>query len=109
MLIDGVNVEYPDSLDKLVVALCADFKRRDDAVKNDNASKRSIMEYVYLNERIMDAASEICSSGFALHFINDIATSTGYVNSNVKYICESAYKKNKKLIKYNIARKLHLI
>ena len=63
MLIDGVNVEYPDSLDKLVVALCADFKRRDDAVKDDNYVTRILGRGNILNITAALAVAEAMGVG----------------------------------------------
>ena len=104
------NIEdsYTDTLDGVVVALCRDFKRREDAVEKKLCSRRTAMEYEYINARVYDAAREIAGK-YALDYIYEIGERVGYAYSKVDGSSESTYKIMKKEIKKNIAKKLHMI
>lgn len=103
------SIVLPESLDKLVVALLSDYKRREDAILSRSFSKRTQMEYRYINYRIEEGALEICPANCAIKFIDEIATRRGYANSDIDCMSEVTYKRQKQEIKYNIARKLHLV
>ncbi len=100
--------QYTDTLDTLIVALCRDFGRREDAVLRGSCSKRTAMEYKYINHRLLDAANEIAGRDGCI-YINEIGKRLGYAYTAIEYISESSYKKIKKEVKINIAKKLHLI
>ena len=99
---------YRDTLDKLVIAFCKDYFFRKEAIESGAASKRTRMEYEYINGRIASAAREIVGDDFEI-YINEIGNALGYAKSNVPYISESGYKSYKRAVKINIAKKLHLI
>lgn len=103
-----ISIGYRDTLDALVVAFCRDFFYRRDTVASGLCSTRTRMEYEYINGRIADAAREIVGEDFEL-YIREIGESIGYAHSDVDYISESSYKKYKKEVKINIARRLHLL
>lgn len=96
------------TLKEVVRALCADFERRRECVENATVSRRVMMEYVFLNSKITDAAAEICGEALADTFINEIGNSVGYAKSNVCWLGELAYKNYKSDIVKNVAKKLHL-
>jgi hypothetical protein len=100
---------YAASLDKLVKALCDDYLRRDKIITDGLASRRTEMEYRYINYRMEEAASSIVGSRYFLDYIREIGASVGYAKSNVPACSESTYKKNKQLVKLTIARGLHLL
>ena len=97
-----------DTLDNLVVALCLDYGRRQRAILEKNASKRTDTEYRYYNFKIFDAAAEIVGERFAELYIEEIGGRVGYAQSAVGCVSEITYKSYKMLIKENIAKKLHL-
>ncbi len=97
-----------DTLDALIVALCRDFGRRESEIEARNMSYRTLVEYAYINHKIREAAREIAGDIYYRAFIDEIGDRRGYVFSHTDNICESTYKKYKKEIKNNIARKLHL-
>lgn len=103
------SIVLPDSLDKLIVALCFDYKRRQGAISDRSFSHRTQMEYRYVNYRIEEGALEICPLGCVESFIEEIAARRGFANSEIDCMSEVTYKRQKQEIKYNIARKLHLI
>lgn len=97
------------ALDEMLVdALCAGYRVRADALRTQSGSRRTLMEYAYLNGKILDAAMEITADeGESLSFIEEIGARRGYVNSALAY-SESAYKEKKSEIRKNILKKLHL-
>ncbi len=100
---------YTDTLDSIIVALCKDFERRSEAVKAGKCSVRTAMEYKYINAVIYDAASEIVGVRDAITYIGEIGERIGYAASGIDYVSESTYKQQKKEVKLNIARRLHLV
>ena len=102
------TIGYRDTLDRLVVAFCKDYSFRKEAIATGECSRRTRMEYEYINGRIADAAREIVGDDFEI-YINEIGEARGYAGSDVLTISESTYKLYKKEVKINIAKKLHLL
>lgn len=100
---------YTDSVDMIVVGMCADYERRRQVLAAGNASRRTALEYRYLNFKINEAVMEIAGEHLALSYIKEIGRRIGYAKSEIDCVSESTYKIQKKEIKINIARKLHLI
>lgn len=98
-----------DSLDMVVVAVCADYERRCAAINNGAVSHRTEMEYKYLNFKIYTAAAEIVGQLYAPEMIREIGARRGYAKSSLEHYSEKTYKVKKQQIKMNIAKKLHLI
>lgn len=97
------------TLDELIIALCLDYGRRRDAIRDGVYERRTLMEYRYLNFRILEAALEIAGERDAELFIKEIGERTGYAKSELYRLCEVNYKRKKSDIKRAIAIKLHLI
>ncbi len=92
----------------LVDALCAGFDGRAETLRRCAASRRTLMEYAYLNGKIWEAAMEVTANEKeSLLFISEIGSRTGYVKSGLCY-GESAYKEKKSAIRKGILLKLHL-
>ena len=70
--------------------------------------RRTLMEYEYLNRRISDAAKEVAGDAYII-YIKEIGENVGYAQSAAEDVSEYTYKKVKKEVKINIAKKLHLI
>ena len=102
------NIGYRDSLNFLIVAFCRDYSSRKKAIEEKNLSRRTLMEYEYINSRLADAAREIVGEDFE-HYITEIGESIGYGRSRVPEIGEGEYKMRKQEVNINIAKKLHLI
>ena len=103
------EVIMPPSIENIITALCADYMRRAEVISGHSAPYNVIMEYRFLNYRIMNAAIEIAGSRDALFFINDIGNDIGYASSELWVLSELVYKERKKEVKDNIARRLSLI
>ena len=104
-----IGFSLPDSVDKLVGALCADFDRREGVILSRGATLRVQVECRYLNHKIMEAAIEVVGEYLAPVYIKEIGDKTGYAKSAVECISESSYKIAKREIKSTIARRLHLV
>ena len=103
------EVLMPEGVENIIKALCADYTRRALVMECKSAPFNVIMEYRFLNYRIMNAAIEIARPRDARGFIKDIGEETGYSASDLWLLSETEYKKRKVEIKYNIARRLSLI
>ena len=98
----------PQAVDRLVVALCADYFRRKRIVERGGAPYTVIMECRYLNYRILDAACQIVDASDAESFIREIGEGVGYADSIISRLSESTYKIKKKEVKRSIAKRLSL-
>ena len=96
------------TLDTLIIALCLDYRRRERAIEERSASKRTDTEYRYYNFKIYDAVSEIAGARFADQYIDEIGNRVGYAKSTIGCVSETIYKQYKRLIINNIAKRLHL-
>ena len=97
----------PKGVDNIVRSLCADYFRRSSVIAERSAPYTVIMEYRFLNYRIMNATLEIVGSRDALAIISDIGKNRGYAKSESLF-SEKTYKKQKDAVKRNIARRLSL-
>lgn len=103
------EIVMTEGLENLIVALCADYERRAIVIENKTAPFNVIMEYRFLNYRIMNAAIEVAGPRDAVGFIKDIGGEIGYAASELWILSEKAYKKRKIQVKNNIARRLSLM
>ena len=103
------DLGYTESLDFVVVALCAAYDRRRRAGLREGLSRRVLMEYEYLDILIREGADEIVGPSLGEIFIREIGSRIGYAKSSVDRYSESVYKQLKLCIKLNVARKLHLL
>lgn len=108
MYLGEIDPEYTPTLDGVVVALCADYPRRQSFIEKGGLSKRCEMEYKYLNYKILEAACEVTDDRLARILIKDIGDKVGYAYTEAYYLSESTYKRQKREVKINIAKKLHL-
>ena len=96
------------SLDRLVVALCGDYERRERLLREGGLPLRMLSELRYLNMKILDGAEEAAYADGEI-FISEIGERIGYVNSRLDFMSEPTYKRRKAEVKRSIARKLYLI
>ena len=99
----------PEGVEEIIRVLCADYTRRALVLECKNAPFNVIMEYRFLNYRILNAAIEIAGTRDARVFIKDIGEETGYAATDLWLLPELEYKNRKAQIKVNIARRLSLI
>lgn len=103
------NIVKRSSVDLLVSALCLDFPRREKAIREGGVSRRTLIEFRYLNFKIMEAVGEVVTATEAMTYIKEIGENIGYAKTKFTELSEVAYKTRKKSIRDNIARKLHLL
>ena len=103
------EMNLPDSLDSVIVALCGDYFRMREAARGKDITYRTLMEYRYYCFKMYDAAAEIVGEGEADIYIEEIGRRRGYAKSELDGVSEATYKKRKKSVKNNIARKLHML
>lgn len=99
----------PATVDAIVIALCGDVGRRRRKIKSGSVTRRTEMEFRYLNYKILEAAIEVVGEEEAEIFIKEIGEKIGYARSSLMHHSEATYKNRKKAVKANIAKKLHLI
>ena len=105
----GVEEPLPQSVDALASALCADYFRRERAIREESEPLRVRMEYEYLNHRIYAAACELCEKEEdAIGYIEEIGEKRGYAKSRFT-VSEKTYKIKKREVKLNILRRLYLL
>ena len=104
----NANIKKQDSLDVLITALCRDFPRRARAISEGMSKKRTLTEFRYLNFKIFEAAVGVVDENLVMLYIKEIGENIGYAKSEIPGLSEIAYKSYKKLIKEEIAKKLHL-
>ena len=97
-----------DTEDALIVSLCADYRRRADALSKGILPHLTEMQYKYLNFKIYEAAAEIVGEGEAELYISEIGERRGYAFSQVEDVSDTTYKDRKKRVKVAIAKKLNL-
>nr|MBE6545652.1 hypothetical protein [Oscillospiraceae bacterium] len=107
-LLDEGEAMMPIAIEFAIMALCADYPRRAEVIESKNATYRIIMEYRFLNYRMLGAAVEIAGTRDALLFIKEIGSGVGYAASELWSLSESIYKDRKREVKRNIARRLCL-
>ena len=102
------EIVIPHTLSAVIVALCADYQRRSVVIEKKNAPFNVIMEYRFLNYRMINAAMEIAGEKDAMAFITEIGKKTGHTRTDT-FMSEALYKDRKREVKANIARKLSLL
>ncbi len=106
--INDVNTTLPETVKSTVYALCADYERRRALIDGKLLSRRTELEFRYLNFKIYEAAVEVAGESMAPIFIEEIGERIGYAKSKLYYMSERIYKNQKCDIIKNIAKKLHL-
>ena len=99
---------FSETLDFLIIALCRDFETRERSIKEKSCNRRTLMEYEYINRRLVDAAREIGGESYGI-YIKEIGERIGYAYSRIDHLSETDYKVKKREVKLNIARKMHLL
>ena len=95
-------------LNDVITALAADYDRRKRAITEERLPRRVLMEYAYINTRMLAAAGEIAGIYLAEIIIREIGSKTGYANSEIDCVSELSYKRIKQKAKRQIAKALYL-
>ena len=105
----GAWYSMTDTLSNLVSALCGDYLRRAELVREGGVKTRVYNELRYLNYKIREATAQIVGEARAELFIREIGGRIGYAKSGVDGISETTYKEAKREVKLGIARGLYLL
>ncbi len=101
--------EIPRGVVKIVSAQCADFSRKELAIRDGRFSEGTLATYMDVNAAIKEALAdieEVCRESFLL----DIAENRGYEKSQIGTLfSRRAYYNRKRKAIYDIARLLRLI
>lgn len=99
----------PASVANVVKSICADYGRREEAIKFSAITGPVLARYVELNAAI-DTALEAVEAGIREELLADIASGTGYENSKLAALmAKNTYYERKKRVVTLMARKLALI
>lgn len=101
--------ELPTSVVEIVKTICADYTRRERAIKYGNVTGAVLERYIELNANI-DSALEDIEIGIRMDMLLDIQYRRGYDFSPVSFcISKNTYYKRKKKLIYDIAKNLSLV
>lgn len=101
--------DIPTSVVEIVKTLCADYNRREQAIKYGNVTGSVLARYVELNAIINTALEEV-EVGIRQDILRDIQSRRGYDFSPCSYcISKNTYYKRKKKLIYDIAKSLSLV
>ncbi len=101
--------ELPTSVVEIVKTLCADYFRRERAIRYGNVTGAVLDRYIELNANI-DMALETIEVGIRMDILRDIQFRRGYDFSPASVcISKNTYYTRKKKLIYDIAKRLSLI
>ena len=103
------NYEIPKGIVEIVKAICADYVRRDRALRWDELNDGVRFEYLRLNGAI-EGALGIIDTSSRLDMIGDIAQGRGYEFSPCSpFLAKNTYYQRKRQIVHDIAVNLGLL
>ena len=99
----------PGSVVEVVRGVCADYERRENAIKYSSITGAVLERYIELNGAVENAASEFAAD-LRRNIIDDVADNTGYDFSQCSAVMsrKTYYQKKRKFI-HDVAEKLFLI
>lgn len=101
--------EIPGAVVEIVRGICADYERRENAIKHSNITGSTLERYLEFNTAI-DFALSLCDVRVREYLVSDIAEERGYAFSQCSLdIAKNTYYENKRKFIYHVARKLSLI
>ena len=101
--------DMPTSIVEIVKAICADYDRRERAIKFGNVAGDVLMKYVELNNVINNALQAV-EVGIRTELLRDIQNRRGYEHSAAALIiAKNTYYNRKKKLIYDIAKDLRLL
>lgn len=101
--------DIPTSIVELVKAICADYDRRERAIKFNNITGSVLARYIELNNAI-DKALTAVEVGIRRDMLKDIGKRRGYDFSRAAaIISKNAYYRQKRKLIYDIAKELALL
>ncbi len=105
----SMNESLPLEVNRLVIALCGDYDRRQHILERKCASPDTLAHFYQLNSAIDNAVAEVCEEAICRQMREDIGAGRGARRSPLYFLSEGAYKQRKRAAKYRIARSLNLL
>ena len=103
------NWEIPQSIVAVVNAICADYERREKAIRYSTITGVVLDKYVELNA-IVDRALEDIEPGVRKEILRDISEGRGYYKSGMQIILsKNAYYRRRRKLVHDIAKDLALL
>lgn len=101
--------EIPTSVVNMVNSICADYERRERAIKYSSITGPVLAKYIQLNSVIDDALNDV-EVGIRGAILRDIAEGRGYNRSHTQGLASknTYYRRRRKLI-HDIAKSLSLL
>ena len=99
----------PLQVNRMVVALCGDYDRREREIRKNSMDKTTLQYYQYLNDVIDTSLEEECEEAIRKNIREDIGNGVGHRRTQLYYMAAGTYKKRKRNCKYRIAKKLRLV
>ena len=101
--------EIPSSVVDIVKTVCADYDRRERAIKYSAITGAVLARYVELNA-IIDKALDDVEIGIRRYLLDDIQLGRGYDSSQASpFLAKNTYYQRKRKLIHDIARGLSLI
>ena len=99
----------PTVLNRLIVALVADYERRASILRRRAAAEDVLDRYHRLNRAIDEAIEEVCEPAICRQMRLDIGDCRGARRTPLYFLGEGLYKRRKRAAKERIAQKLGLL
>ena len=103
------STRLPLGVNRLVVAFCGDYDRRQDAIRKGSAPPETLAWFSHLNNAINVALADVCEASICTQMRKDIGDGRGARRTPIYFLSEGAYKKRKRAAKYRIAKQLKLV
>lgn len=99
----------PLEVDRMVVAICGDYDRRERILRRSAAAPEVLAYLAELNRTIDRAVAEVCEAGICRQIRLDIGERRGARRTPLYCLGETTYKRRKHDAKIAIAKALHLM
>lgn len=101
--------KLPPEAQRVVIALCADYDRRERALCKGDADAAVLANYACLNRTIDRAVAAVCEEGICRQIRADIGARRGARRTPLYYLGEGTFKRRKRAAEYHIAKALSLV
>ena len=101
--------KLPAEVRQLVIALCADYDRRERILRRGAATPDVLSVFESLNRGIDRAVAETCEIGIRTDIRRDIGAKRGARRTQLYFLSEGTYKRRKRDAQHRIAEELHLL
>ena len=101
--------EIPKTVVEIVCSICADYERRELAIRHSNITGETLERYIELNGAIEHALGMI-DARVKVYLLEDVAVGRGYDFSQCSgLVAKNTYYEAKRRFIYEIAKKIYLL